>query len=202
MPDSPNDARLVLASISPFRRRMLEAAGLDFVAVAPGVDEAVLKRGLALAGPGEMALALARAKAQAVSKRYTAPHVIGADQVLALGSELFDKPPDIPTARRHLQRLRGRAHQLHTAAALAKAGEIVWSRIEVVTLVMRDFSDAFLDDYLERAGSSICSTVGGYEVEGLGSQLFERMDGDHFTTVGLPLLALLAELRALGVLPT
>ena len=195
---------LVLASTSPFRRRMLEAAGLTFRAVAPDVDETALKRRLAAtlppAGAGEVAAVLARAKAQDVSKRLPAALVIGADQVLALGEELFDKPADLSVARRQLQRLRGREHQLHTAAALALGGDIVWSRIEVATLAMRPFSDAFLERYLTEAGPAVCSTVGGYEIEGRGIQLFEGIAGDHFTIIGLPLLALLAELRQRGII--
>jgi septum formation protein len=197
---------LVLASTSPFRRRMLQAAGLSFSAVAPAVDESVLKRDLASARPpagaSAVAAALARAKAQAVSARMPSALVIGADQVLAFGDELFDKPADLAQAREQLQRLRGRPHQLHTAAALAEGCDIVWSRIEVATLHMRPFSDAYLDDYLAEAGPSVLNTVGGYEIEGRGIQLFERVEGDHFTIIGLPLLPLLAELRHRGVLAT
>ena len=202
----PRMRELVLASTSPFRRRMLQAAGLSFSAVAPEVDESVLKRELASARPpagaSDVAAALARAKALAVSARMPSALVIGADQVLALGDELFDKPGDRPSARDQLQRLRGRQHQLHTAAALAEGGDIVWSRIEVATLHMRAFSDAYLDDYLAEAGPSMFSTVGGYEIEGRGIQLFERVEGDHFTIIGLPLLPLLAELRDRGVIAT
>ena len=147
---------LVLASTSPFRRRMLQAAGLSFSAVAPEVDESVLKRELASAHPpagaSDVAAALARAKALAISARMPSALVIGADQVLALGEELFDKPGDLARARDQLQHLRGKPHQLHTAAALAEGGDIVWSRIEVATLYMRSFSDAYLDAYLAEAG--------------------------------------------------
>jgi septum formation protein len=197
---------LVLASTSPFRRRMLQAAGLSFSAVAPEVDESILKRELAAARPpaaaSDVAAALARAKALAISARMPAALVIGADQVLALGDELFDKPGDQARARDQLQHLRGKPHQLHTAAALAEGGDIVWSRIEVATLYMRSFSDAYLDDYLAGAGASIFGTVGGYEIEGRGIQLFERVEGDHFTIIGLPLLPLLAELRDRQVIAT
>lgn len=197
---------LVLASTSAFRRRMLQAAGLSFSAVAPEVDESALKRELASARPpaaaSDVAAALARAKAQVVSARVPSALVIGADQVLALGDELLDKPGDLASARDQLQRLRGRQHQLHTAAALAEGGDIVWSRIEVATLRMRPFSDAYLDAYLAEAGPSVLSTVGSYEIEGRGIQLFERVEGDHFTIIGLPLLPLLAELRHRGVIAT
>jgi septum formation protein len=199
-------SELVLASTSPFRRRMLEAAGLMFRAVGPEVDEAVLKRELAATRPpasaSEVAAALARAKALAVSARLPSALVLGADQVLAQGGELFDKPGNAAIARLQLQRLRGRQHQLHTAAALARGGEIVWSRTEIATLTMRAFSDAYLDQYLAEAGPAVCSTVGGYEIEGRGIQLFEHIEGDHFTIIGLPLLPLLAELRRRKVLST
>lgn len=185
---------------------MLQAAGLSFSAVAPEVDESVLKRELAKqlppAGASDVAAALARAKAQAISARMPSALVIGADQVLALGDELFDKPGDLARARAQLQHLRGKPHQLHTAAALAEDGNIVWSRTEIATLHMRPFSDTCLDDYLAEAGPSIFGTVGGYEVEGRGIQLFERVEGDHFTIIGLPLLPLLAELRNRGVIAT
>jgi septum formation protein len=204
MPEAATAPALVLASTSPYRRQMLEQAGLRFRVVSPEVDEAVLKRKLASAQPpagaSDVAVALARAKALAMSARMPSALVIGADQVLALGDELFDKPGNLAGARRQLQRLRGNAHQLHTVVALAEAGGIVWSNISIPTLHMRDFSDAFLDDYLAAAGPAIFGTVGGYEVEGRGIQLFERIDGDHFTVIGLPLLPLLAELRGRGVI--
>jgi len=197
---------LVLASTSAFRRRMLQAAGLSFSAVAPGVDEAILKRDLGAqippAGASDVAAALARAKAQAISAHIPSALVIGADQVLELGGELFDKPGDLVAARQQLQRLRGKPHRLHTAVALAEGGNIVWSRTEVPTLHMRAFSDGYLDGYLAAAGPSILGTVGGYEIEGCGIQLFARVDGDHFTIIGLPLLPLLAELRKRGVIAT
>lgn len=199
-----NAQQLVLASTSPFRRRMLEAAGLRFAALSPGVDESILKRELACRRPrpdaSEVALVLARAKAEAVSREMPEALVIGADQVLGFCDEQLDKPEDLAAARLQLQKLRGREHHLHTAAVLAHRGDIVWSRVEVPALFMRDFSDEFLDRYLAEAGEKICSTVGGYEIEGLGIQLFERVEGSQFTIVGLPLLALLAELRQRGII--
>jgi len=183
---------------------MLQAAGLSFSAVAPEVDEAVLKRELASTHPpmgaSDVAAALARAKAQAVSAHMPSALVIGADQVLALGNELFDKPGDLEGARKQLQRLRGKRHHLLTAAALAEGGDIIWSCVESATLHMRSFSDAYLEDYLAEAGPGIFGTVGGYAIEGRGIQLFERVEGDHFTIIGLPLLPLLAELRDHGVI--
>jgi septum formation protein len=198
----PSAPRLILASGSPHRRKLLEAAGLVFEVVASGVDEAPLKRSLSAATPAAVADTLARAKAEAVARKHARALVIGADQVLALGDELFDKPGDLGEARAQLERLRGRTHRLHTAAALAQDGEIVWTRVEEATLTMRSFSPAFLEGYLARSGASLCHSVGAYEIEGIGIQLFERVEGDHFTIIGLPLIPLLAELRSRGVLPT
>ena len=198
----PVRRRLVLASASPFRRRMLEAAGLSFEVAPADVDEAMLKRDLLGSGstPSAIAAALAAAKAEAVSARLPDALVIGADQVLALGQDLFSKPVGTPAAREQLLRLRGKSHQLHTAACLATGGKAVWTHVEIATLTMRPFSDAFLADYLRVAGDRVCHTVGAYEIEGLGIQLFERIEGSLFTIIGLPLLPLLAELRARGVI--
>jgi nucleoside triphosphate pyrophosphatase len=202
----PIGRRVVLASASPFRRKMLEAAGLSLEVVPADVDEAALKRALTARtprpGPAAVAQALAQAKAQAVAGRHPGALVIGADQVLALGDELFNKPGSLAEARTQLERLRGRTHRLHTAAALAHDGKIVWTRVGEATLTMRGFSAEFLDGYLARCGDAVCRTVGAYEIEGAGIQLFERVEGDHFTIIGLPLLALLAELRSRGALPT
>ncbi len=200
----PGAPQVILASASSFRRRLLEAAGLRFEVVPADVDEAALKRGLAAAvprpGPGTVAEALARAKAEAVGRNHPDALVIGADQVLALDEELFDKPSDLAAARAQLERLRGRPHTLHTAAVLAHDRKIVWTCVGEAMLTMRAFSRQFLDAYLARCGAAVCQTVGAYEIEGAGIQLFERVEGDHFTIIGLPLLALLGELRSRGVL--
>jgi septum formation protein len=198
----PARRRVVLASASPFRRRMLEAAGLSFEVTAADVDEAAIKHELLRSGsaPTAIAQALAAAKAESVSAHLSEALVIGADQVLALGPELFSKPADVSQAREQLLRLRGRSHQLHTAAALAIGGKAVWSLVETATLTMRPFSEEFLTGYLAAAGDRVRHTVGAYEIEGLGIQLFERIEGDTFTIIGLPLLPLLAELRARGAL--
>jgi septum formation protein len=197
-------SRLVLASASPFRRRMLEAAGIGFAVVAPDVDEAALKSRLLRSGASlkEVAQGLAVAKAEIISARLPDALVIGADQVLACGNDLFNKPASVAEAREQLRRLRGTSHELHTAVALATSGEALWTRVETATLAMRPFSDAFLADYLARQGERVCHTVGAYEVEGPGIQLMERIEGDMFTIIGLPLLALLCELRARGALAT
>jgi septum formation protein len=183
---------------------MLEAAGLAVEVVPAEVDEDAIRGDLVRSGapPKAVAEVLARAKAEAVSRLRQQRLVIGADQVLALGDTIFSKAVDAAEARRQLLALRGRSHQLHTAAVLATGGKAVWSAVETATLTMRPFSDAFLEDYLAAAGEGVTRTVGAYEIEGRGVQLFERIDGDTFTIIGLPLLRLLAELRARGVIET
>jgi septum formation protein len=195
---------LVLASASPFRRRMLEQAGLTFEVQGADVDEDAIKREMLRTGakPSAIAQALAAAKALAVSVRRPEVLVIGADQVLSLDGELFNKPPCLAEARGQLLRLRGKSHQLLTAAALATGGKTVWQLVESASLRMRAFSDGFLDSYLHRAGDRVLATVGCYEIEGPGIQLFERIEGDTFTIIGLPLLPLLAELRSRGAIRT
>lgn len=195
---------LILASGSPYRRKMLEAAGLSFRVIPADVDEAALKRDLATGAlqpaPAAIAGALARAKAEAVGIRHAEAMVIGADQILALGDELFDKPGDLAAARVQLERLRGKTHRLVSAVVLAQAGKVLWTHVDEAVLTMRSFSPAFLDDYLTKAGPGLCQIVGAYEIEGPGIQLFERVGGDHFTIIGLPLVPLLAELRSRGAI--
>jgi septum formation protein len=194
------DPELVLASASLYRRRLLEAAGVAFTVVPADVDEPAIRQGLKSADPSSVAAALAAAKAEAVSRRRPQALVIGADQVLALGADIFSKPRDLADARRQLQQLRGKAHCLPTAVALAQTGKVVWRHVEAPELVMRSVSDAFLERYLAGCGEHICQIVGAYEIEGRGIQLFQRIEGDTFTIIGLPLLPLLAELRARGVI--
>jgi septum formation protein len=185
---------------------MLEAAGLSFEVVPADVDERALGRNLVAASgkadAAAVAIGLARAKAEAVGARRPDALVIGADQVLALGEELFDKPLDLAAARAQLEHLRGKTHRLISAAALVQEGRVVWTHAEDATLTMRRFSPAFLDGYLARSGASLCHIVGAYEIEGMGIQLFERVAGDLFTIIGLPLVPLLAELRARGAIGT
>ena len=191
--------RLVLASGSRSRRQMLEAAGLAVTIAPADLDEGAIRETLSAGDstvePADVAEVLARAKAETVSRAHMDAIVIGADQVLALGDDIFEKPAGLDGARRHLMRLRGRTHQLHSAVVLAQAGEIVWAHVDTASLTMRAFSPGFLDDYLSRAGSVVCESVGAYQLEGQGVQLFERIEGDYFTILGLPLLPLLAELR-------
>jgi septum formation protein len=198
----PCRRELVLASASPFRRRMLEAAGLSFRTLPADVDEVDIRRHLATSDPVRIAETLARAKAAAVSVAQPHALVIGADQVLAFDNQVLGKAKDVNEASSHLKSLRGRTHELQSAVALAEAGEILWSHTETARLAMRAFSDVFLDRYLLEMGPRACQTVGAYEIEGRGIQLFERIEGDIFTIIGLPLLALLAELRTHGAIDT
>jgi septum formation protein len=193
---------LVLASTSPFRRRMLEAAGLSFRVVPPEVDEAALKERFPNGNskPAAVAEALARAKAEAVSALMPEAVVIGADQALAFAGSILSKPKDVAAARRQLEQLRGKMHSLLTAVALAVHGKCVWSHVDTATLMMRLFSDGFLDRYIAEGGERLCRMVGAYEIEGRGIQLFERVEGDIFGIVGLPLFPLLAELRKRGAI--
>ncbi len=191
---------LILASGSAARRQMLEAAGLTFEVDVPRVDEDAAKASLRAEGlrPRDQADALAELKALSVS-RSRPDFVIGADQMLALGGEVFDKPKDAAEARQHLLRLRGQTHELITAAVVAREGAIIWRHIDTPKLKMRAFSDEFLDEYLARAGEQVLRSVGAYQLEGLGAQLFERVEGDYFSVLGLQLLPLLAFLREHGI---
>lgn len=194
----------VLASTSATRQRLLTDAGLTFTAEAPGVDESVAKQGMRDDGiaPREQAAALAALKALAVSERRPRDLVIGADQMLAVEHDVLDKPKDIAEARAQLQRLRGRSHELVTSIVAARGGEVIWRHTEAPRLKMRVFTDLFLDLYLQQIGEAALHSVGAYQLEGLGAQLFERVEGDYFAVLGLPLLPLLAFLREQGMAPT
>jgi septum formation protein len=204
MTDSDDRPGLVLASGSRTRREMLQAAGLAFTVVPADIDEAALRASLHASRPGIMPEAiadqLARAKAETVSRDHPKALVIGADQILAMGTAIFEKPSGIDDARRSLLRLRGAEHALHSAVALAEHGDVKWTHVSTARLKMRDFSEAALDEYLARAGADACHAVGAYQIEGIAIQLFDTVDGDYFTILGLPLLPLLGELRARKVL--
>ncbi|WP_374595999.1 nucleoside triphosphate pyrophosphatase [Sphingosinicella sp.] len=195
---------LVLASTSASRQAMLTAAGVPFEALAPMVDEAELKRALAAEGTDArgVADALAEAKAVKISRKLPGVLVLGSDSVVALDDgTMIDKAPDRETLTAQLRSLRGRTHRLISAAVVAENGTPVWRFVGVAKLTMRDFSDAFLDAYLDAGGDVLLGSVGGYHIEGRGAQLFARVDGDQFTIRGLPLLAVLDYLRTRNVMP-
>ena len=194
---------LVLASQSQTRRTMLAAAGLDFTCVNPGVDEDALKAGLLAEGasPRDIADALAQAKAVKASSRH-AGLVIGADSTLEIDGVLIDKAATLAEAKEVLQRLRGGVRKLCSAAVLAENGVPVWRAVETAKLTVRACSDAFIDTYLAKAGESVLSSVGCFHLEGLGAQMFDKVEGDWFTVLGLPLLPLLGALRQRGMVET
>ncbi len=193
--------RLILASKSVARATMLKHAGVVFTSVGAGVDEDVIKAGMLRrqAPPSEIARVLAEEKAKTASLQHDGL-VIGADQTLDLDGALIDKVDSLAAARVRLMRLRGRAHRLHSAVAVARAGELVFTEADSATLFARDFSDTWLDGYLARNGVEILGSVGCYMLEGEGAQLFDRVEGDYFTILGLPLLPLLGFLRAEGAI--
>ncbi len=191
--------RLILASTSPARRHMLAAAGLNAPGVASNVDEAALKA-VFTGPPAALALALAQAKAAAVARHHPGALVIGADQLLVCEGKVFDKPADLPEAAAHLRALSGRRHELITALCVLQDGAPPWTHIATAHLSVRPLSEAFIARYLAAEGSPILGCVGAYRLEGLGAQLFEHIEGDYFTILGLPLLALLGALRGRGVL--
>ncbi len=203
MADLPG-RRLILASGSPFRAKMLRDAGLAFEAMPAKIDErgleTTLRTGGKAVGASDVALALAVAKGEAVGRDHPDALVIGCDQVLCLEGALISKAETVEAARQQLLQLRGRTHELHSGIALIASGQVVWKHVEIARMTMRAFSSGFLEDYLQRMGHRACQTVGGYEIEGPGIQLFERIEGDHFTIIGLPLLALLDRLRGLGAI--
>ena len=191
---------LVLASKSDIRGKILAAAGLRFGIRPAQLDERAIE---AKAGPLDAIAAaqlLARVKADSVARKHSGSLVLGADQTLEIGGERFSKPADRAQAVAQLRRLRGNTHALHSALALVQDGEVLFEWVDTARLTMRDFSDRFLDNYLDMAGEAALSSVGGYQLEGLGIHLFERVEGDHFTILGLPLLPLLSFLRRNGFL--
>ena len=194
----------ILASGSASRKRVLAAVGVPFTAMAADIDEDALKDKLLSDGVSleEVAAALAVAKAEHVSRLHPGAMVLGADQILLFDGALISKCPDLPAAKALLRRLRGKEHKLVSALALVHGGRTVWRHAAHAALTMRDFSEAFLDAYLSTEGEGILGCVGCYKVEGLGAQLFARVEGDYFAIQGLPLQPLLAELRKQGVIAT
>jgi len=189
---------LILASKSAARRAILTGAGVPFTVQVADVDEDTLKTpGV---DPASLAEDLARAKALAVSAQRPEALVLGADQTLAFDGGLVSKAPDLAAARARLITMRGRSHQLHSGAALALGGQILWSGVDTVQMRMRDYSDTFLDAYLATEGAELLACVGSYRLEGMGAQLFAQVEGDYFTVLGLPLWLVLDQLRKAGVI--
>jgi septum formation protein len=191
---------LILASQSLARQMLLANAGISFEAIPAELDERAIQLASALSAPGEIAALLARDKALVVSEKHPDRFVVGADQTLILGEQLFSKPAGRAQATEQLRALAGRAHELHSAAAVARDGEILFEDVSIARMTMRPLDDAAISAYLDEAGGSVTTSVGAYQLEGLGVHLFERIEGDHFTILGLPLLPLLKFLRSQGLL--
>jgi septum formation protein len=187
---------LILASQSRARQTMLANAGIAFEAVAAEIDERAVQQASRLSAPGDIAALLAREKALPVSARQPGRFVMGADQTLALGERLFSKPSSRAQAAEQLHALDGRSHQLHSAVAVARDGKILFEGADMARMTMRRLGEAEIAAYLNEVGPAVTTSVGAYQLEGLGVHLFERIEGDHFTILGLPLLPLLAFLRS------
>jgi septum formation protein len=194
--------RIILASGSPFRKALLANAGVQFSAVPAEIDERAVEAPLQGSGttPEDVALILAEAKALDVSERNPGALVIGCDQTLSLGDHVFHKPDGMEGARLHLLSLSGKTHQLNSAVVLARDGATLWRNVSVARLTMRKLDPAFIGRHLARVGDKALGSVGAYQIEGEGIQLFEKIEGDYFTIVGLPMLPLLAALRDLGAI--
>jgi septum formation protein len=194
-------SRLILASSSPFRGMLMRNAGLEFEAVPADIDERAIETPLALQGaaPDAVALILAKAKALNVSARFRDAFVIGSDQTMSFGDIVFHKPKNIDDAVNHLQTLSGKTHRLNSAVAIAEGGNILWEHVAHAELTMRDLSPDFIRRHLSKVGERALASVGAYQLEGQGIQLFSRIEGDYFTILGLPMLPLLHQLRELGL---
>lgn len=197
---SPQKRALILASQSKARYHMLRAAGLDFAVQDPDLDEAALQSKLrgAMTPADVMAQALAHAKALSIGIRSPDALVIGADQVLFCNGRIFNKPGDMDEAKTHLKYLGGKTHQLISAVCLVQKDKVIWGHAERARLTMRELDDGLIDRYCDRVGDSLLRSVGAYELEGPGAWLFDRIEGDYYTILGLPLLPLLQNLRDKG----
>lgn len=191
---------LLLASQSKARQILLANAGIAFESDPAAIDERAIQESSGLSAPGGIASLLAREKARAVSARRQGRYVIGADQTLALGMRTFNKPEGRAQAAEQLRALSGQCHELHAAVAVARDGKLLFDHVSVARMTMRQLDDAQIEAYLVEAGHAVTSSVGAYQLEGLGVHLFERIEGDHFTILGLPLLPLFAFLRGEGLL--
>jgi septum formation protein len=191
---------LILASQSRARQMLLANAGIGFESAAAGVDERAIAQASGLSSPRDIAALLARQKSLFISTRRPAHYVVGADQTLALGARLFSKPASRAMAAEQLRELAGASHELHSAVAVARDGKIMFEEVMIARMTMRRLSETEIEAYLHEAGEAVTSSVGAYQLEGLGVHLFERIQGDHFTILGLPLLPLLDFLRSEGLL--
>lgn len=194
------EAPLILASSSTIRRALLESVGLEADVMPAEIDERALEFAMGTRGPKEVAAHLAQAKAEAVSRTMAHRYVLGADQTLSVAGRQLNKPAHRREAADHLVLMSGRSHQLHSGLALAINGHTVWTHVETATLHVRPLSAAFIHAYLDAAGDHVLKSVGAYQIEGLGMHLFDRIEGDHSTIMGLPLLPLLRQLRNMGLL--
>lgn len=194
--------QLVLASSSPFRRMLMQNAGLKFEARAAEIDERSIEASLeeGHAAPHIVALELARAKALDVCRHFPGAFVIGSDQTMSLGERVYHKPRTRTEAHENLMSLSAKTHHLNSGVVIAKDGEVVWQTVATAALSVRALSDAFVKDYLDQAGDAVLLSVGAYQLEGLGIQLFTAIDGDYFTILGLPMLPMLQALRELGAI--
>ena len=192
---------IVLASKSASRRAMLDAAGVAYQSIPAEIDERALEASLPGHGPDRVAKALAQAKAQAVSQDRADSLVLGSDSLVAVDGRRFDKPASREHAGEHLRFFSGRTMELHSAAALARGGSVVWSHAQVARLKVRTLSEDFIEDYLAHEWPAVAGCVGVFRIEARGVQLFEAIEGDHFTVLGMPLLPVLAALRHFGELP-
>lgn len=191
---------LVLASSSPFRRMLMQNAGLVFETRAADVDERKIESELLDADPDTVALTLARAKAMDVSRHFPDALVIGSDQTMSLGTQVYHKPKSLAEAKKNLLSLCDKTHRLNSGVAIVKNGQLVWEYVAYADLTVRPLSEAFVDLYLERVGEKVFSSVGAYQLEGQGIQLFSEIKGDYFTILGLPMLPLLEILRKIGAI--
>jgi septum formation protein len=195
-------SKLILASSSPFRRMLLKNAGLEFEAHAAKMDERAIEAPLEREGasPDTVALVLARAKADEVSGRFPDALIIGSDQTMSLGDRVFHKPHDMADAANHLRLLSGQTHRLNSAIAIIRNGALLWEHVSHASLTMRVLSADFISRHLARVGNTALGSVGAYQLEGEGIQLFSQIEGDYFTILGLPMLPLLAKLRELDAI--
>ncbi|MDF1610499.1 Maf-like protein [Hoeflea sp. YIM 152468] len=191
---------IILASASRFRKSLLENAGVTFTVEPAQTDERAVEEALVDLKPDEVALILAEAKAQDVSSRNPGAIVIGSDQTLSLDGEMFHKAETMEQARHRLLKLSGRTHQLNSGIVLVRDGETIWRHMSIARLTLRDLDPGFVGRHLSSVGDKVLSSVGAYQLEGAGIQLFDRIEGDYFTIIGLPLLPLLAKLRELGAI--